>query len=222
MGAWVGKWEPGLPGAHIWARASSAHRTVLALYLGVIDFDSSAFVGHPPFSALCLHSSHVRDKALGSEADTVCVSWWQLSKEGASFGSSVSPSLHLCFTHLLDFPETVIKIHPSDGSSLVLATESPLVARHLCKKLLQPDQNIWEKENHLVLTSSPCSQWADYRAFSWQKEKESLFFARIIEVHEDFPQISEIHKGTPRDRGNDPHSHLPRGWFIFCFMCDGH
>lgn len=145
-----------------------------------------------------------------------------IAKGGGKFWILCFSLTYLCFTHLLDFPETVIKIHPSDGSSPVLATESPLVARHLCKKLLQPDQNIWEKENHLVLTSSPCSQWADYRAFSWQKEKESLFFARIIEVHEDFPQISEIHKGTPRDRGNDPHSHLPRGWFIFCFMCDGH
>lgn len=33
---------------------------------------------------------------------------------------------------------------------------------------------------------------------------------------------SQIHKETVRDRGNGLHSHLPWGWLIFCFMCDGH
>lgn len=221
MGAWVCKWEPGVLGSCIWARASSAHKTVLALCLKVIDLDFCAVVGYPPFSALWLHSSHVRDKALGSEAATVCVSWWKLPKDGANFGSCFSLT-YLCFTHFLAFHITVIKIHFSGCSSPVPVTENPLVTSHICKKITSAvPKYVGKKKESLGLNQFSLFTVRWLQSLLFLAGHPPFFFSRITEVHKDFPQ-SEIHKGTVRDWGNGPHSQLPWGWFIFCFMCDGH
>lgn len=219
MGARVRKWGPGVLGARFWARASSAHRTALAPCLGWPWFHcccgvASFFCSLPPQLPCERQSTGVWSSC--------CLCYLvEIAKGGGKFWILCFSLTYLRFTHFLVFPIPIIKIHlsnqlqPSSSNRESFSCQSPLQRNYFSHTKI-----CGQNKNHLVLTSSPCSQWDDYRAFSsWQSIP--LFFSRIIEVHEDFPQRGEIHKGTVRDRGNGLHTHLPWGWFVFSFMCDG-
>lgn len=169
MGVRVGKWESGVLGARLWARASSAHRTALDLCLEVIDLDSSAAVEYPPFSAPACSAPMRETKHWGLKQLLFVSAVGNYQRRG-KFWILCFSLTYFCFTHFLVFPTTVIKIHLSDQLQPNSSNREPFSCQSpSTKKLLQPYQNMWKKRNHLVLTSSPCSQWGDYRAFSsWQ------------------------------------------------------